>query len=242
MKVVEVLKAVAPALLAFGVAWLMFGHTSGGDGCKRDDVFKFTTKDGVEISSKAEGCKPDTLSLIHAMLSNSQVRDVILTTVRREEKLFVMHDPAWVSQLGVQLCPTYNDTLSPGTKATAARECLKNLVASELRSHQRARRVPFMRMAEEKAMGVPPARYRPVRGTANGCKGENGLHTKFVRVSNLSDSQRYVDVEVTGSYSCDDGNTYPDIQLGADDALDVLGGKKVPDKLTPVLVIEQDRR
>jgi hypothetical protein len=99
-----------------------------------------------------------------------------------------------------------------------------------------------MHIAEKKTMGVPLARHRPARGFANGCRDENGLHGKRVRVSNVLNSQRFVDVEVTGSYRCDDVNTYPDIQLSAEDSIEVIGRTKVPDKLTSVLVIEQDRR
>ena len=241
MKWIEVTKLSITALLAFGVAWMMFGRDGGGVNCKREGTFSFKTTDGISISSKAEGCNPDTLSLITALLKESSTREVILNQVKKDETLFAIHDPTWVAQLGRQLCPSYNVALAGAARTAAARECVRDPVAAELRTHQRARRAPFMHLAEEKTMGVPPTRYRPAKGFANGCRGETGLHTKHVRVSNPGDAQRFVDVEVSGSYNCDDGDTYPDIQLSAEDALDVLGGKKVPDKLTTVMVIEQGR-
>ncbi len=241
MRVAEITKIVVPASVAFGVAWLLFSQPAPeGDGCSRRDAFKFTTTKGIEISSTAIGCKPDSLSLITAMLNSPDLREVIVEKVQAQQRFVVLQDPSWVGTLGAVLCPEYSTTVLMADKPRVARECAARTVPSQLRRLAKDQLVPFHTVSELKSMGVPKSSDRPASRRANGCKGKAGLHEKYVRVSNPDDSQRYVDVYVSGSYKCDSAGSYPDLQLNAADALEVVIGPAVPNKLTAVIIVEQD--
>jgi hypothetical protein len=205
----NLLKLVTVAAVAVAVSWMTFGRQgSGGDGCKVDNNFSFTTREGVKISAKAEGCKPDTLDLINVLLKEPRTREVITSQLRKEDRLFSIGETTWVAELGSQLCPKYRDGLSAAERLAAAKECVNQPVAAALREHAQSRRPPFLLLAQERMMGVPGKESQPQPGSASGCTGPNGLHGLYVRVSNPSAPERYKDVSVSGSYQCPDAGTY----------------------------------
>ncbi len=100
------------------------------------------------------------------------------------------------------------------------RDCANRPVVAELRRRADRRRTPFHYIGDIVTIGVPD--LRPPPGRAYACR-DGVFWRRHVRLTNLIDNARFINVEVTGHYPCTDP-TAPAIQLSEEDAVALFGG------------------
>ena len=135
------------------------------------------------------------------------------------KQIFEAADPELVEAIATKVCaPIPEDDWE--ARLRLGRDCAGKPVVAELRRRADRRRTPFHYIGDIVTIGVPDT--RPPQGGAYACR-DGVFWRRSVRLTNLNDNQRFVEVEVTGHYPCTDP-TAPQIQLSEEDAVSLFGG------------------
>ena len=133
--------------------------------------------------------------------------------------IFEAANPELIEAIATKVCaPIPEDDRE--ARLRLGRACANAPVVAELRRRADRRRTPFHYIGDIVTIGVPDD--RPLPGRANACR-DGVFWRRDVRLTNLIDNQRFIDVAVTGHYPCTDP-TAPQIQLSAEDAVSLFGG------------------
>ena len=136
------------------------------------------------------------------------------------KQIFEVANPDIVDVIATKVCaPIPEDDWE--MKLHFGRDCAEKPIVAELRRRADHRRVPFHYIGDIVTVGVPE-NPRPSQGRAYACR-DGIFWGKNVRLTNLNDNQRVVNVEVIGYYACTDP-TAPKIQLGEEDAIVLFEG------------------
>ena len=177
----------------------------------------------VSIGEATLQMQADNMEIKHEELLEATYKDEFarggLMDWLASKQIFEADNPELVEAITTRACaPIPQDNREE--RLRLGRECANAPVVAELRRRADRRRPPFHYIGDIVTIGVPDA--RPPRGRASACT-DGVFWRRNVRLTNLIDNQRFIDVEVTGHYPCTDP-TAPQIQLNAEDAVSLFGG------------------
>lgn len=208
------LRGVLVNLLALVVlmtaAFLMFRSIPG----LRELVFKASPA-GIELSARSDG---EILAELDSVTRRGDKLPVLRDWLRRN---YEQVDPAAEGLLALlgSKCPEISEPSIENYLARIA-ACDSDQFLGPLRRLSENRRPPFQRRAVSIRVSTP-AGSQPPLGTGYTCYGGQFEHKK-VRLL-LAGTDRQFEVQVRGGYECDPGNSFPDLQLRAEDAVSLFG-------------------
>ena len=190
---------------------------------------------GFELN--VEGESLDYENMLKQLFSDTFLRSAAVGWLEQKEKIYPIESPALATAISTEICsPIPNSPLE--AKLAKGQECAQKPVASALRELSSEHKPPFHYVGIKGDMGVPDKRMnQPPRGTANVCRDGPFLGKKL-QIGNLLNT-KVIEVDAKGFYLCTPAATFPDIQLGPDNALELF--PKTPlNKLEPVVIVPLD--
>lgn len=186
----------------------------------------------VKFNVEGEGI--DYTRLLAAMFSNEFLKGGAISWLAEHQNLYPIASPDVATAISTELCePIPKEPLD--ARISKGRECAEKPTAAALRRMASAHLPPFHYVGIRGILGVPgnPA-DRPRLGHASVCR-DGDLFGKQIQIANPQNGA-HITVDATGSYVCTPAFSFPDVQLGTEDAFALLGDRPIMQKEEIIIV------
>lgn len=171
-------------------------------------------KVGIEL--QVEGESIDYAKMLSQLFANEFMRDAAIKWLEKKEKIYPLDSTDLVGAISSELCSPIPDAPME-VRLAKGRECAQKPVVRALRELASEHRPPFHYVGITGKLGVPDnEKDQPAKGKASVCR-DSEFFGKNLQVVNPLDSTA-IEVEASGYYLCTHAVTFPDIQLGSEDA------------------------
>jgi hypothetical protein len=189
-------------------------------------------KGGIELN--VEGDSVDYEKVLSQLFADDFMKDAAIKWLEKKERIYPIESPDLAAAISSELCSPIPDAPMEA-RLEKGRECAQKPVVKALRELASEHRPPFHYVGITGKLGVPDDENdQPAKGKASVCR-DSDFFGKNLQVVNPLDSTA-IEVEATGYYLCTHAVTFPDIQLGSEDATRLFP-KTVRRRLEDVIIV-----